>query len=70
MMTVAAAVKAGAVCISLLSPDVNFCTIKGADYICTRQGCESEGEMTAEWQGHPEKQLEFYKQLYGYNEGK
>ena len=70
MMSLTAAAKAGALCVSLLSPDVNFCVIKDQDYVCTRKGCQREAEMTVEWRKHPERQLEFFKTLYGYEERK
>ena len=69
MISLTAAAKAAAVCVPLLSPDTLFCTIRDVDYICTPKGCQTEAEVTADWR-NPEKQLEFLKQLYGYQEGK
>lgn len=72
MISLAAIVKAGAVCISLLAGDnVLFCTRTGHDdLICdkAKDACQTEAQMTAAWKGHPEKQMEFLLKLY--TEGK
>jgi hypothetical protein len=47
MIPLAAAIKAGAVCMALLSPDALFCHVKGHKdaMICMRDGCHTPQEV-------------------------
>jgi hypothetical protein len=67
MITLSAAVKAGAVCLSLLSPEVQLCklTKMHLDAVCMRDGCRTPKQLSREWRHHPERQSDFYLRLYG-----
>jgi hypothetical protein len=67
MISLAAAAKAGAVCLSLLSAEVQFCKLPNVDreLVCTDDGCRTPGELGRIWRRHPERQAKFYLKLYG-----
>lgn len=64
-MTLAAAIKLGATCMSLLSPDVLFCRVDGVVMVCQRSGCVTPDELTETWRKHPERRAAFIDKLYG-----
>ena len=47
MMSLAAAIKAGAVCMALVAPDVLFCQVgrHHVDMICMKDGCHKPAEV-------------------------
>jgi hypothetical protein len=68
MITLSAAAKAGAVCLSLLSPEVQFCKLPKMHLdavVCMNDGCRTPKQLYREWRRHPERQSEFYLKLYG-----
>jgi hypothetical protein len=68
MITLSAAAKAGAVCLSLLSPEVLFCKIPKLQtdvVICMSDGCRTPRHLYREWKHHPERRYAFYLKLYG-----
>jgi hypothetical protein len=68
MISLCAAAKAGAVCLSLLSPEVQFCKLPKMHLdavICMSDGCRTPQQLYREWRHHPERQGEFYLKLYG-----
>ena len=67
MITLSAAVRAGVVCLSLLSPDVQFCKLPkmNLDVVCIRDGCRTPKQLSREWRHHPERRSDFYLKLYG-----
>lgn len=64
-MTLAAAIKAGAVCMALLSPDVLFCGVGDKTMICQQDGCMTPEDLARSWQGNPERRAAFLNKLYG-----
>jgi hypothetical protein len=68
MITLSVAAKAGAVCLSLLSPEVLICRLPKMHLdavICMTDGCRTPRQLYREWRHHPERQSEFYLKLYG-----
>jgi hypothetical protein len=68
MITLSAAAKAGAVCLSLLSPEVLFCKIPKMHLdavVCMSDGCRTPQNLYREWRHRPERRGEFYLKLYG-----
>lgn len=69
MISKLALLKAGYVCLTLLSPDTPICG-DGKDklYLCLKDRCATIQQMSVEWKRHPGKQAEYLKEMYGAKE--
>lgn len=66
MMSLAAAIKAGVVCMALLSPEVLFCqSPEHVDLVCLQDGCRTPRHLGIEWRAHPDQRAAFFRKLYG-----
>ena len=66
MMSLAAVVKAGAVCLALLPNTPMFCQVKraGPMLICVENICRSEKAQLRFWRAHPQEYAEMQRKMY------
>lgn len=66
MMTLAAVMKAGAVCLSLVPNTPMFCQLSHGKpmLICVENVCRSEKAQRRLWRAHPEEYAQMQRRMY------